>query len=1200
MGDRNSLLRTDAAESVNLGEVETHMTDSAVKTVGRQLHRIRIRDDDGNICVRSQSKDKERHSCVDGPGPPAAMPTLTEAGMYDATETDVDGQRLSPLPYGNRTQAEPLEETAQRFVQMADHMQGLEMKLRLAEERQRIREQEMNQKDDHIQRLTGHIRRAEGDIKDLTMQLEISENKCSGLMKVMQEQEQDFYASQHEVKGLKKAEEQLKSNLVRIKNTHSMEISHFNQEIDDLRDEVDRVQQELIAAKAQTAAQTDRLANITQELEIKKKSCWETVDEINRRGSEIERQDQELRDLRSQMSISQQELEISESRITQLHSEVDVYRKKSESAVADISKLESALAKASDQLSSMHKQNLEKDGLTMQMKCELEEAHLKISTVENDLFLAKSTISRLEKESTERLNDLKKTLDQLSKNNSTILNLNEQLVLLRNENFQKDDTLQRTKLEFISYKEKHSQDNGKFFEKQNLIQQMELEANQMDEELQLKLHQLSDLSESAKELREQLCQAEEQIKDLQVQRSELERTNKELIADREASHQKFSSERSNLRHQIKQAAVDLSEAKHHVGVLENEITKQDDRLSYLAAELKTLRNEIAIKTEENEELLKSRDEALANFSDACIGRRIAENHAAELERVHEQWRDELNQVISKCNDAVQERAQLEEKLSFVEQNRTSLQEKLAVKETDFAKLENSHRKILAELADLKELGSNQEEEIREQDEKFEKLHQELLAEKENAHSAVQEMVLYKQKASTLEYALESEKDSQKQLNDKLLQQGHLLNQLKQDFDSKCNQLQDLIRQLQTSKQMVAELQDEIDLHQKRERSNSNRLRDQELALNHMNSERENLQLRLHNLQEQSALRDSEMQVTRSNLDTSQKQVHHQQQEITRYEESIAHLKTELEKSQSLYSNTGSKLLECQDKVHECTAQLSTLKGKHQEVSGELADKSRQLIMMKSQLNHSKQQTEMMRAEITMYENKTEHFKSELTKLQEGSKCTENKWHRSDKMCQELRNEIAVLTSRNQHNLREISVKDEEQVLLRIELSSLQEKLKKQSDENCKSRNEIDSLQCKLKFLSEEKQSMSKDLEESKVKNDLLFREGELVTQSVSQILERQKYSNEILSHKVQEQNEAIVQLVLEKDHLQDQLLQIQKERNRLEMEMDKKHVDHNAFKALQNHSAQQLMVIHHLRKRLDEQIEELEQKSKTKFNLAIS
>ena len=54
--------------------------------------------------------------------------------------------------------------------------------------------------------------------------------------------------------------------------------------------------------------------------------------------------------------------------------------------------------------------------------------------------------------------------------------------------------------------------------------------------------------------------------------------------------------------------------------------------------------------------------------------------------------------------------------------------------------------------------------------------------------------------------------------------------------------------------------------------------------------------------------------------------------------------------------------------------------------------------------------------------------------------------RSDKKCQELQNELSVAMDRNQHILKELTAKDEALVLLKVEVASLQEKLKSRTDE----------------------------------------------------------------------------------------------------------------------------------------------------------
>lgn len=117
------------------------------------------------------------------------------------------------------------------------------------------------------------------------------------------------------------------------------------------------------------------------------------------------------------------------------------------------------------------------------------------------------------------------------------------------------------------------------------------------------------------------------------------------------------------------------------------------------------------------------------------------------------------------------------------------------------------------------------------------------------------------------------------LSIQLTQQDQFLTQLQQDINSKSLQHQDTTKQLQLTKKTVAELQDEIDLHQKRDRDNGNKLHEQETMIIRLREEHENIQQRIRTLKEDIVDRDGQLRVSKMNLDTAHKQMQHLQQQV---------------------------------------------------------------------------------------------------------------------------------------------------------------------------------------------------------------------------------------------------------------------------------------------------------------------------------
>src|SRR6218665_299700 len=113
----------------------------------------------------------------------------------------------------------------------------------------------------------------------------------------------------------------------------------------------------------------------------------------------------------------------------------------------------------------------------------------------------------------------------------------------------------------------------------------------------------------------------------------------------------------------------------------------------------------------------------------------------------------------------------------------------------------------------------------------------------------------------------------------LTQQYHFLTQLQQDMNAKNLQHQDTMKQFQLMKKTVAELQDEIDLHQKRDRESRNKLHEQETMIVRLREENENVLQRIRTLKEDIVDRDGQLRVSKMNLDSAHKQMQHLQQQV---------------------------------------------------------------------------------------------------------------------------------------------------------------------------------------------------------------------------------------------------------------------------------------------------------------------------------
>ena len=104
---------------------------------------------------------------------------------------------------------------------------------------------------------------------------------------------------------------------------------------------------------------------------------------------------------------------------------------------------------------------------------------------------------------------------------------------------------------------------------------------------------------------------------------------------------------------------------------------------------------------------------------------------------------------------------------LAEQSLLTTQEQLSQRVSEVVKQEQVERKLQTELKTLRERNDSNEEDISEQTALIEKLRHDVLAAKEEMHTAVQEGMLYKQKSSKLEVELEGVQEQEKLLNNQV-------------------------------------------------------------------------------------------------------------------------------------------------------------------------------------------------------------------------------------------------------------------------------------------------------------------------------------------------------------------------------------------------------------------------------------------------
>ncbi|GAA6072883.1 trichohyalin, partial [Tachysurus ichikawai] len=142
-------------------------------------------------------------------------------------------------------------------------------------------------------------------------------------------------------------------------------------------------------------------------------------------------------------------------------------------------------------------------------------------------------------------------------------------------------------------------------------------------------------------------------------------------------------------------------------------------------------------------------------------------------------------------------------------------------------------------------------------------------------------------------------------------------------------------------------------------------------------------------------------------------------------------------------------------------------------------------------------------------------------------------------------------------------REEELVLLKVEVASLRENYHSKVAQLESSHAELDSVEQKFRASVSEVEVLRQALSDARTDSSRLHRESELVVTNVNQWVKEQKQANEKLGLKIRDQSKRIIHLTAEKDHLQENVEKLQAEIRRLRTEVDEQRMKAERYKAFQ-------------------------------------
>ncbi|XP_017333578.1 polyamine-modulated factor 1-binding protein 1 isoform X2 [Ictalurus punctatus] len=219
-----------------------------------------------------------------------------------------------------------------------------------------------------------------------------------------------------------------------------------------------------------------------------------------------------------------------------------------------------------------------------------------------------------------------------------------------------------------------------------------------------------------------------------------------------------------------------------------------------------------------------------------------------------------------------------------------------------------------------------------------------------------------------------------------------------------------------------------------------------------------------------------------------------------------------------------------------------------------------------QAERSQEMTRLQQRLIQREERNTE-LSTELQQLRSQSRLSQDETRAFEGRLAELNGQLARSQLWGQQQLVTLQSREEELVLLKVEVASLRENYRSKVSQLDTLHTELDSLEQKYRAAVSEVEVLRQALGDARTDSSRLHRESELVVTNVNQWVKEQKQANEKLGLKIRDQSKKIIHLTAEKDHLQENLEKLQAEIRWLRAELDEQRMEAERCKAFQTQSA---------------------------------
>ncbi|XP_062910219.1 paramyosin [Mobula hypostoma] len=778
-----------------------------------------------------------------------------------------------------------------------------------------------------------------------------------------------------------------------------------------------------------------------------------------------------------------------------------------------------------------------------------------------------------------------------------------------------EETIKHLEIELSSLHSAQELDNKTITQKKQVIHELHQESNSLKQKLKealCKIHQ----KES------KICVLEEELLDARKQYS----VYYEEFLHREKFMQKLKEETVELTDQIKKQSQDISALSAEKQKIElemtvitekyrtaqQEVSKQDEIILKLKTDLKTAREkyggaqkDIGVQTAELNRLA----EKLTNLQhEVCKLRNIGDvqqerlNEAGKSIQEFEHERKMLMEEVGKHEDTIKkeksENMHLRKQIELLQNQVTESHNQALTSESTADLYKQKYQTSTDRIHHLENHVQNLKEEsnhqIAEKDEEILQVQSCLTQYRINHGHSNEEYDGQVALVKHLEKELELMKSTCNEKNSRIGECEQTILDLREEITKSDNQQKNCVLEVEKLEQALENLNLNAADSENKHKLELVQLQKQ---ITQLESNLADSQKSCNQMHQAIWERDDLLQKREAELLESQENVRKKMSEMKVLDNIVTDLQIKLQNLQFHKIQTQNENTILRAEIQQLNQELQGLHQQYREKVQELANREEKLILLESNLQATEKQLNNQTSEVVHQEQKQQTLHMQIRTLKKQLETTEEEMNKYKQEQEELRNELNMIKQQqeivdhhddSQSTMMELgNTKDQIQTLRQQikeeEIAYLQNKYYNICLELMKEKSQVKDLQLKLATEEEKLEAQKQALEAAQSDNNRLQEESELMVSSVKEWITEQGHANNILGTKIQQQNQLVSRLTMDKVCLQETIKDLNQELKKVKTEMEEKENKTEQLKALQSHGASQQILPNQLGSQLKNQ-----------------